>query len=86
MKTLQDKQKTLQAILDGANLRYNVNDYDLTQPEPMDEQGSGGLWDLAGDIAYELAATKNNAETDLQTLLYNLMSDFRHADETDDNE
>lgn len=52
----------------------------------MDEQGSGGLWDLAGDIAYELAATKNNAETDLQTLLYNLMSDFRHADETDDNE
>lgn len=38
MKTLQDKQKTLQAILDGANLRYNVNDYDLTQPEPMDEQ------------------------------------------------
>lgn len=84
---MQEKLKTLQAIIDGAGIEgVKVEDYDHTQPDGMDESQSGGFWDMAGDIAFILCPTgytnddgRNlDAEAEqLQSLLYNLICPFK---------
>ena len=90
---MNDKLKTLQAILDNCGFDFvHVNDYDFTQPDSMDESDSGGVWDLAGFIADWCCSGCSGTDTDtddydkinsyLQSLLYNLMCDYK--DEQDD--
>lgn len=93
---MNNELKTLQAIIDGADIKgVDVNDYDFTQPDAADESDSGGVWDLAGDIArqalreiYEIDAVPYHllidAKEKMQSLLYNLMVDYK--DEKDDDE
>lgn len=93
---MDDKLKTLQATINGADIKgVDVNDYDFTQPDAADESDSGGVWDLAGDIAwqalreiYGIDAVPDHllidAKEKIQSLLYNLMSDYK--DEKDDDE
>ena len=98
--TKYDKERTLQAILDNADVKIDVSDFDLTQPDDMDESGSGGIWDLAGITTQEIVAEMfggdwfdikgisekrlYNARDKFQTLLYNLMSTYRCCDEEDE--
>lgn len=49
----ETKLKSLKNVLVGC-LGYDwdeLDNYDMTQPDDMDESGSGGAWDLAGAIA-----------------------------------
>ena len=46
---MNNKLKTLQAILDNANFDFcRVQDYDFTQCDAMDESNSGGRLGLGG--------------------------------------
>lgn len=83
--TKYDKERTLQAILDASNVEIDLTDFDLTQPDAMDEADSGGLWDLAGEVAMEFGKGLFDDKRDnLQTLLYNLMATYRCCDEEDE--
>lgn len=95
IKTLHDiKLKTLKNILAGClDFNYDVIDnYDFTQPDDMDESGSGGVWDLAGTIADKclenIYENENVDDIDYQTtkdliqsLLYNLFCDYKDEQE-----
>lgn len=92
---MNDKIKTLQAIINNClSHEYDLTDYDFTQPDAMDESDSGGVWDLAGDIAGNLLdiMTINDNDDDvvdsvrieIQSLLYNLMCNYK--DERDDDD
>lgn len=82
-----EKLKTLQAIIDGANIRgVKVENYSHTQPDDMDESGSGGFWDLAGALSDILGRESDTDDKGacapqpgacLQSLLYNLMCPFK---------
>ena len=89
---MNNKLKTLQAILDNANFDFcRVQDYDFTQCDAMDESNSGGVWDLAGYISAWCLDTVSTFETDtdyyndtkcrLQSLLYNLFCDYKDEQE-----
>ena len=77
----------LKNILSASGLKqFNPEDYDFSLPDGLDEKGANGIWDMAGDIAFELCPTgytdcdgRNlDAEADsLQTLLYNLFLFFK---------
>lgn len=54
---MENKLKTLQGIFDGCGLEYNTDDFDFTQPDAMDESGSGGAWDMAELMAQEIIAS-----------------------------
>lgn len=87
-KNMNNKLKTLQAIINGAGFKFvYVQDYDFTQPDAMDESGSGGVWDLAGEISALCLDRVSTLDTDtddynytksyLQSLLYNLMCSYK---------
>lgn len=81
-----EKLKTLQNILNYCGLDdFDLNDYDFTQPDAMDESGSGGAWDAASDIADEIYEqySVDGAET-LQSLLYNLFCAYKTEIDPDD--
>ena len=82
----QQKKDTLQAILNASNLEYiDLDTFDLTQPDSMDESGSDGLWDLAGMIANQMGIDITSRRWDsIQTLLYNLLATYRCCDEEDE--
>ena len=83
--TKYDKERTLQAILDASNIEIDLVEFDLTQPDAMDESGSNGLWDLAGVLALEFgSALFDDKRDNLQTLLYNLLATYRCCDEEDE--
>lgn len=85
MKNQEDAQQIVQAILDNADIYIYAQDYDFTQPDSMDESGSEGLWDLAGAITIEFGERLRDADRDkLQTLLYNLLGNYRCAEDDDD--
>lgn len=77
--------KKLQAIIDLACIKgVRVADYDSTLPDSMDERDAGGLWDLAGVLSDILGRDTENGDAcapqhgaDLQTLLYELMCQFK---------
>lgn len=79
--------KKLQAIIDLACIKgVRVADYDSTLPDAMDERDAGGLWDLAGVLSDILGRDTENGGArasqpgaDLQTLLYELMCQFKNA-------
>lgn len=86
MNTEQEKIQTLQNILTGCDYDIKVADYDLTQQDSMDEQGSNGAWDLAGTITNEILDRFQDTADEpeyqagratLQTLLYNLICVFK---------
>ena len=92
---MNNKLKTLQAIFNNCGfINWDLTEYDFTQPDAMDESGSGGVWDLAGDIAatcLERVATINTdtdtfngTKAELQSLLYNLMCDYKDEQEQDE--
>ena len=94
---MNNKLKTLQAILDNANIDVRVEDFDFTQPDSMDESGSEGVWDFAGVVAQEILAKTMgkdwfdisdnryyDARDSLQSLLYNLMCDYKTEEAEDD--
>lgn len=79
---------TLQTILDQCiNRKIDLNCYDMTLIDSLDESGRGGFWDLAGDLAdYFLESVQtldtdtdsfNYTRTELQSLLYNLLVSYR---------
>lgn len=85
----------LKNVLQGCcGFKYDiVANYDFTQPDAMDESGSGGAWDLAGIVAdnclNELYENDNvddllyqRIKDNLQSLLYNLFCEYKI--ETDD--
>ena len=82
-----NKLSELKNILSASGLKqFNPEDYDFSLPDGLDEKGANGIWDMAGDIAFELCPTgytdcdgRNlDAEADsLQTLLYNLFLFFK---------
>lgn len=82
------KLQTLQNILNYCGLdEFDLNDYDFTQPDSMDESDSGGAWDAARDIADTILEqySVDGVET-LQSLLYNLFCAYKteiDPDETD---
>lgn len=91
---MNDKLKTLQAIFDNCGFdNWDLTDYDFTQPDSMDEADSGGVWDLAGDIAVTCLENVATLDTDtdafegtkseLQSLLYNLMCSYKDEIEED---
>lgn len=94
------KLDTLKAIIENAGIEVDPNDFDFTQPDSMDESGSEGAWDCAGIVAQEILAkicgkdwfdiSDNryyDARDSLQSLLYNLMCDFKdEVDEDDDGD
>ena len=83
--TKYDKERALQAILDNADVKIDVSDFDLTQPDAMDESGSGGIWDLAGELTLEFGERLRDSDRDrLQSLLYNLLATYRCCDEEDE--
>ena len=98
----ETKLKSLKNVLVGC-LGYDwdeLDNYDMTQPDDMDESGSGGAWDLAGAIAdnvldklFDLNDNRNDRDLetvyyqthgDLQSLLYNLLCEYK--DEQEPNE
>lgn len=95
IKTLHDiKLKTLKNILAGClDFNYDIIDnYDFTQPDSVDESGSGGVWDLAGIVADNLLAEIYEIESvddllyqrtkdSIQSLLYNLFCDYKDEQE-----
>ena len=93
---LQWNTERLRAILQNSNLDYKIDDYyDLTQPDSMDESDSGGVWDLASNVADDIIepfeSTADEPEIEaaksiLQSLLYNLMRMFVVARDDDDDE
>lgn len=90
----------LKNVLQGCcGFKYDiVANYDFTQPDAMDESGSGGAWDLAAVVAdnmlgelfelndsrddYDLETVYYQTHSDLQSLLYNLFCEYKT--ETDD--
>lgn len=85
MKNQDEAQQIVQAILDNADIDVYARDYDFTQPDGMDESGSEGLWDLAGTITWEFGERLRDADRDkLQTLLYNLLGNYRCAEDDDE--
>lgn len=93
---LQWNTERLRAILMNSNLDYKIDGYyDLTQPDSMDESDSGGVWDLASNIADDILEPFQDTADDpeleagkstLQSLLYNLMRMFVVAKDDDDGE
>ena len=93
----ETKLKSLKNILVGC-LGYDwdeLDNYDMTQPDDMDESGSGGAWDLAGAIADNVLDELYNQDSvsdmlyqrikdNLQSLLYNLLCEYK--DEQEPNE
>lgn len=86
---MTEKQKTLQAIFRNCGFdNFDLVDYDLTQPDSMDESGSGGAWDLAGEMVDDVLSLVTTQDTDddclqgardkLQSLLYNLICDYKN--------
>lgn len=82
------KAYTLRTILKNAGFLDCFESYEINQPDAMDESDSGGLWDMAGEIASRsLYRACGNADTDtnefnaayssLQDLLYNLLASYR---------
>lgn len=82
------KAYTLRTILNNAGFLGCFESYEINQPDAMDESDSGGLWDMAGEIASRsLFRVYGNADTDtdefdaayssLQDLLYNLLASYR---------
>lgn len=91
------KLDTLKAIIHNAGVEVDLNDFDFTQPDGMDESGSGGAWDCAGIIAQEILAklcgrdwldiSDNryyNARDSIQSLVYNLICDYKDAMDEDE--
>lgn len=93
-----NKLEILQTILNTADISdIDVADYDMAQPDGMDESGSGGAWDMARDIAYELLEPLfdiyeipirklDAVQNQIQGLIYNLITEYKDEKETDDNE
>ena len=93
----ETKLKSLKNVLVGC-LGYDwdeLDNYDMTQPDDMDESGSGGAWDLAGAIADNVLDELYNQDSvddmlyqrikdNLQSLLYNLLCEYK--DEQEPNE
>lgn len=91
---MNKKLESLQGIIKGV-LGYDwniVESYDFTQPDGVDESGSGGVWDLAGIIADKcLENIYENENVDdmdyqitkdsIQALLYNLFCDYKDEQE-----
>lgn len=80
------KAYTLRTILEQVDCADCFDAYAINQPDDMDESESGGLWDMAGDIAIEfcpLGYTDSDGRNlddeceKLQSLLYNLLSTYR---------
>lgn len=80
------KAYTLRTILEQVDCADCFDAYEINQPDDMDESESGGLWDMAGDIAIEfcpLGYTDSDGRNlddeceKLQSLLYNLLSTYR---------
>ena len=85
---MNKKQMTPQTILDQCiNRKIDLNCYDMTLIDSLDESGRGGFWDLAGDLSdYFLENVQtldtdtdifNYTRTELQSLLYNLLVNYR---------
>lgn len=80
------KTFTLRKILENVEQLAAFQEYEINQPDDMDESGSGGLWDMAGDLAFDFCPTGftdcdgRNLDAEaaqLQELLYNLLSSYR---------
>lgn len=80
------KAYTLRTILEQVDCADCFDAYAINQPDDMDESESGGLWDMAGDIAIEfcpLGYTDSDGRNlddeseKLQSLLYNLLATYR---------
>lgn len=85
------KLKTLKNIFAGClDFEYDiVANYDFTQPDSMDESGSGGCWDLAGIVADDLLSEiyelddkiddllYQRTKDKIQSLLYNLFCEYK---------
>lgn len=98
--TLQERKlRTLKGIIAGCcDFKYDiVANYDFTQPDDMDESGSGGVWDFAGIIADDCLSeiyendnvddmTYQRAKDEIQSLLYNLMCDYKDERNEDEDE
>lgn len=79
---MTNKKEDLNRLLKACGVEgINVLEYDNTQPDGIDESGSDGFWDMAGDVAFEILPTGytdqngNNLDANfdvLQSLLYNL--------------
>lgn len=84
---MKNKLETLQNILNYCDLDdFDLNDYDFTQPDAMDESGSGGAWDAAGDIADAIFEKYSIDSTEtLQSLLYNLFCPYKDEIDPDDD-
>lgn len=93
------KAYTLRKILEQAGFLDCFESYEINQPDAMDESDSGGLWDMAGEIASRSlyrVCDDINTDTDefnatyssLQDLLYNLLATYRVeiGDDDDGNE
>ena len=93
----ETKLKSLKNVLVGC-LGYDwdeLDNYDMTQPDDMDESGSGGAWDLAGAIADNVLDELYNQDSvsdmlyqrikdNLQSLLYNLLCEYKDEKEPND--
>lgn len=91
MMTLQERKlRTLKGIIAGCcDFGYDiVANYDFTQPDDMDESGSGGAWDFAGMVADDCLSeiyendnvddmTYQRAKDEIQSLLYNLFCEYK---------
>ena len=82
------KVYTLRTILEQVDCVDIFDAYEINQPDDMDESDSGGLWDMAGEIAsrslYQACGDAdvdtdefNAAYSSLQDLLYNLLATYR---------
>lgn len=88
---MTNKKEHLNKLLKACGVEgINVLEYDNTQPDGIDESGSDGFWDMAGDIAFEILPTgytnedghnlDKNADV-LQSLLYNLLCWYKDEKE-----
>lgn len=80
------KAYTLRTILGQVDCADIFDAYAINLPDDMDERESGGLWDMAGDLAAEfcpLGYTDSDGRNlddeseKLQSLLYNLLATYR---------
>jgi len=69
--TLNKDMKKLQQVLDAYGTHVDLSQYDFTLESELDEKGSGGLWDLAGDMIESLGTM------DVQALVYMLLEPYR---------
>lgn len=93
----ETKLKSLKNLFVGClGFKYDiVSNYDFTQPDDMDESGSGGCWDLAGAVAdnllsdiyiYEKVDDKLYQRTKdyIQSFVYGMLCEYK--DEQEPNE